>query len=70
MSGGLNKAFALALAIQFQVIGLIATGWLAGSWLNQEYPQSFNWYKITFPLAILSVIQMLHKMYYYIKKKI
>lgn len=70
MKGGLNKAFAIAIAIQFQIIGLLATAWLIGSWLNQKYPISINWYVITFTVSVIAIIQMLIKMYFHFKKRI
>lgn len=70
MAGGLNKAFSIAIAIQFQIIGLIASGWLVGKWLNREYPKDFDWYYITFALAFLAIIQTLIKMYFYIRKNL
>jgi hypothetical protein len=70
MGGGLNKAFAIAIAIQFQIVGIVATGWLIGSWLNKEYPKNFNWYYITFSIAVIAVIQTLIKMYFYVRKRL
>lgn len=68
MSQGLGKVFSLALAVQMQIIGLLATAWIIGQWLNKEYPIKLNWYFITFPICILAVIETLRKMYLFFKK--
>ena len=53
----MTRSLSYLIAAQVQAITLIIAGWLVGQWLNQKYPADFNWYAVTFPIAILAVAQ-------------
>jgi hypothetical protein len=62
MPGGIGKAFSVAIAAQFQALGMLGLAWYAGDWLNKNYPQNFNWYIITFLISIISIAQTFYVM--------
>ena len=53
----LSRALSYLIAAQFQAIGLILAAWWLGEWLNDHHPVSFNWYAVTFPVAVVGVGQ-------------
>lgn len=57
LMASLAKAFSLLIAAHVQAIGLVMLAWWAGSWLNENHPTGWNWYAITFPVAVIAVIQ-------------
>lgn len=57
LMASLTKAFTYLIAAQLQAIGLIIAAWWIGDWLNEQHPLPFNWYAITFPVAVLAVAQ-------------
>lgn len=57
MPGGIGRAFSVAIAAQFQALGILALAWLGGEWLNERYPKNFNWYLVTFLIAIVTIAQ-------------
>lgn len=57
MAGGLGRAFSVAIAAQFQALGILGLAWWAGEWLNENHQVSFNWYLLTFPMAVLMIAQ-------------
>jgi hypothetical protein len=62
MAGGLGKAFSVAIAAQFQALGVLALAWLSGEWLNENYPKGFNWYLVTFLVAVVVIGQTFYVM--------
>ena len=62
MPGGIGRAFSVAIAAQFQALGMLGFAWLAGQWLNERYPQSFNWYAVTFLVSVLAIAQTFYVM--------
>ena len=53
----MTRSLSYLIAAQVQAITLILAGWLVGEWLNENYQMDFNWYAVTFPVAILAVAQ-------------
>lgn len=62
MAGGIGKAFSVAIAAQFQALGMLGLAWYAGDWLNNHYPQNFNWFFLTFLISIISIAQTFYVM--------
>jgi ABC-type enterochelin transport system permease subunit len=62
MPGGIGKAFSVAIAAQFQALGMLGLAWYAGDWLNHHYPKSFNWFFITFLISIVAIAQTFYVM--------
>lgn len=62
MPGGIGRAFSVAIAAQFQALGLLGLAWFAGDWLNSRYPQDFNWYLVTFLLSVVVIAQTFYVM--------
>ncbi len=60
VAGGLGKAFSVAIAAQFQALGVLGLAWFGGDWLNLNYPKTFNWFVITFPASIIVIAQMFY----------
>jgi hypothetical protein len=54
---GLGKAFTYLIAAQVQAVTLILMGYWVGDWLNKNHPVSFNWYIVTFTIAVLGIAQ-------------
>ena len=52
-----GKAFTYLMAAQVQAVGLIFLGYWAGTWLNENHPRDFNWFIVTFTIAVLGVAQ-------------
>jgi len=53
----LSKAFSYLIAAHVQAMGLFFVAWAGGDWLNENHPQSFNWFLLTFLVAMLGVAQ-------------
>lgn len=62
MPGGIGRAFSVAIAAQFQALGMLGLAWFAGDWLNKRYPQDFNWYIVTFLLCVVMIAQTFYVM--------
>ena len=62
MPGGLGRAFSVAIAAQFQALGMLGLAWLGGEWLNTHHPQQFNWYIVTFLVAVVAIAQTFYVM--------
>ena len=53
----LGKAFTYLIAAQVQAVTFILMGYWVGEWLNKNHPANFNWYIVTFSVAVLGVAQ-------------
>ncbi len=54
---GMAKAFAYLIAAHVQAMGLVVFAWWLGKFLNQRYPQDFNWLVWTIPVGVLAMGQ-------------
>ena len=56
----MSQGLSMLIAAQVQAVGLIFAGWWIGDWLNQNYPMTWTWYAVTFPVAILAIAQFFY----------
>jgi len=56
MAGG-GRAFSYLISAQVQAVTLILMAFWVGDWLNERYPKDFNWYLVTFAVAVISIFQ-------------
>lgn len=57
LMANLAKAFSYLIAAQVQAVGLILLAFWGGDWLNKNHPIGFNWYVVTFTVAVVAVAQ-------------
>jgi hypothetical protein len=53
----IGKALSYLIAAHIQSVGLVLLAWWVGEWLNDHHNVGFNWYVVTFTVALLGIIQ-------------
>ncbi len=68
LMASLARAFSYLIAAQVQAVALIMGGYYVGEWLNHNYPKGFNWFIVTFIVAMLGVIQTFYQVIRYVMR--
>ncbi len=51
------QQFGLVMGASFESVAALAMAYYAGPWLNERYPQNFDWSSVTYVLGLLLVLR-------------
>ncbi len=51
------QKFGLVMGANFEAIAALFMAYYSAEWLNERYPQDFNWSAVTYVLALLLILR-------------
>jgi hypothetical protein len=63
------KALAYLLAANFEAVAVFMSAWYVGGWLNEKYPDSVDWYVVTFSFGIVVIVHSWYRLFVNLKNQ-